>query len=64
MPGSDEDGESARIGAPLLVDGAVIGVLGAAMPAGTAPSAACSGEVALVADLGAAAFARIGRHTG
>jgi diguanylate cyclase (GGDEF)-like protein len=64
MPGSDEDGESARIGAPLLVDGAVIGVLGAAMPAGTAPSAACSGELALVADLGAAAFARIGRHTG
>jgi diguanylate cyclase (GGDEF)-like protein len=64
IPGSDEDGEGVRIGAPLLVGGAVVGLLGVSMLAGTAPSAGCSGEVALVADLGAAALARIGSHAG
>jgi diguanylate cyclase (GGDEF)-like protein len=63
-PGSDEDVEGVRIGAPLLVGGAVVGLLGVSMPAGTVPLAGCSGEVALVADLGAAALARIGSHPG
>lgn len=63
-PGSDEDVEGVRIGAPLLVGGAVVGLLGVSMPAGTVPLAGCSGEVALVADLGAAALARIGSHAG
>jgi diguanylate cyclase (GGDEF)-like protein len=64
MPGTDEDGEGVRIGAPLLVEGSVVGVLGVSLPAGITPSAGCSGEVALVADLGAAALARIGSHLG
>ena len=64
MPGSDEDGEGVRIGAPLLVEGSVVGVLGVSLPAGITPSAACTGEVALVADLGAAALTRIESHGG
>jgi hypothetical protein len=62
MPAADEDGETARIGAPLVVEGAVVGIVGVLAPSGTAWQPDRARDVSVVADLGAVALGRLCRH--
>ena len=62
IPASDDDGAAARIAAPLMVDGALVGIVGVIGPSSVMPRPGYAGEVALVADLGSAALERLGRH--
>jgi diguanylate cyclase (GGDEF)-like protein len=54
----EDDGEAMRLGAPLLVSGTVVGILGVVEPS-QAKRLNHSKEVALVADLGSAALQRL-----
>jgi diguanylate cyclase (GGDEF)-like protein len=58
-PLAEDGGESVRIGAPLLVDGAVVGLIGVVVPASADGKGDRCHEVALVADLGSAALQRL-----
>jgi diguanylate cyclase (GGDEF)-like protein len=60
MPVTEEAGDESRIAAPLLVDGMVAGVLGISVLAASGRPQSYASEVALVADLGAAALRRLG----
>jgi diguanylate cyclase (GGDEF)-like protein len=55
---SEDDGNAVRIGAPLLVSGVVIGILGVVEPSQT-KRLNHSGAIAQVADLGSAALQRM-----
>ena len=63
VPGADDAGEVARIAAPIVADGSVVGILGVLAPAGALSQPGYAGDVSLVADLGAAALVRLGRHS-
>jgi diguanylate cyclase (GGDEF)-like protein len=58
-PGTQDDGEETLIVAPLLVDGIVAGVVGVSVPATRARQRGHTTQVGLLADLGAAALARL-----
>lgn len=59
LAGADEEAGLARVGAPLLLDGTVVGVLGAVVPARQGWPGHRSDDVAMLADLGSAALERI-----
>jgi diguanylate cyclase (GGDEF)-like protein len=56
---AERDGEVSRVGAPLWIAGAVVGVVGVAVPAGKAADRDYAGEIALMADLGSATLQRL-----
>jgi hypothetical protein len=58
----EEDGHGMKIGSPLVVDGAVVGLVGVVVPSGRADQRDRTAEVALVADLGSAALRRLSGH--
>ena len=58
-PYTEDAGESVSIGAPLLVEGQVVGLLGVVVPASGDGKGDHCHEVALVADLGSAALQRL-----
>ena len=64
VPRADDNGEAGRIAAPLVVGGAAVGILGVLAPAGALSQPGYAGDISLVADLGAAALGRLGRHSG
>jgi diguanylate cyclase (GGDEF)-like protein len=63
LPAGERDGDLIRLGAPLRVSGAVVGVVGVVAGAGAASGSPsepdCSGDVALIADLGSATLQRL-----
>jgi hypothetical protein len=56
---AEDAAEGVSIGAPLLVDGAVVGLLGVVVPAGRDGQTDFGHDVALVADMGSAALQRL-----
>ena len=59
----EEDGDGTKIGSPLAVDGAVVGLGGVVVPSGRTDRRDRTAEVALVADLGSAALQRLIGHS-
>ena len=64
VPASEDDGGVARFGAPVYVAGALAGLIGVSLPAGSAPDEGWAAELATLADIGGAALERLGGLAG
>jgi diguanylate cyclase (GGDEF)-like protein len=56
---AEDDGGAVKVGAPLLVSGEVVGLIGMAEPSGRASQRNHASDVGLLADLGSAALQRL-----